>query len=62
MLTPTYQPSQPTYPDGCCYQPAVLTRHGGYEPSQPYFVAADQFVLNINPNLILIVEMIESMS
>ena len=29
-------------------------------PSRPYFIAAHQFVLNINLNLILIAEMIEA--
>ena len=59
FLTPTHQPSQPTHPGGCCFHPAVLARHGVMNSNRPYFVAANQFVLSINHNLILIAEMIE---
>ena len=52
-------PSQPTHPGGCCFHPAVLARHGVMNSNRPYFVAANQFVLSINLNLILIAEMIE---
>ena len=32
LLTLIYQPSPPTHPGSCCFQPGVLARHGGHKP------------------------------